>query len=240
MRRRTAVVGAIVAGGAALAVALRRPAEEFAEVGTLPGRAGSRFNSHFGRLGYEMMAGLLELDPADELLDVACGWGEFLVVHGDQAHYVAGIDGSEAKVVLARERLADRIAAGTAEVAHGDVTNLPWKDGTFTAVTCLDAFQFFPDPKGFMAETLRVLRPGGRTLMQIGMRWPEGTPFRYVASDVVDIADEESLREFFANCGFSEVSMSYGASSRTRLGAYISRMVMGSDEVRVVRAIKPA
>lgn len=240
VRRSAAVAGTIVAAGVVVAAVLRGPIKTFQAVGTLPGRTGSRINSHFGRLGYEMMARELELGPDDDLLDVACGWGEFLVVHATQARHVAGIDGAAEKVALARERLADRIAAGTAEVAHGDVTDLPWEDDTFSAVTCMDAFQFFPDPATFLAETLRVLRPGGRALMQVGMRWPEGTPFDYVASDVVDISDEQSLREFFENAGFGEVTMSYGASSATRVGSYLSLTLMGSDDVRVVRAVKPA
>ena len=112
----------------------------------MPGRTGSWINSYLGRPGYRLIADALEVGPEDDLLDVACGWGEFLVVHGLQARRVAGIDWSQEKVALARQRLADRIEAGTAEVAHGDAAEMPWDDGTFSAVTCMDAFPFFTDP----------------------------------------------------------------------------------------------
>ena len=241
MKRSVAIAGAVAAGGAIAAVAARPPLKRHLAEGTLPGRSGSWINSYLGGPGYRLMAGVLELGPEDELLDVACGWGEFLVVHARTAHRVAGIDWSEEKVALARERLADRIAAGTADVVHGDAANLPWDDNTFSAVTCMDAFPFFTDPDRVITEMLRVLRPGGRTVMQIGMRWPDGPPkhMLHPRSDVVDVTDEASVRALFENAGFVEVSMVYGPASATRAGAVINHMLVSSDEVRVVRALKP-
>lgn len=241
MKRSIAVAGFVAAGCAIAAAAARQPLKRHLAEGTLPGRSGSWINSYLGRPGYRLIAGVLELGPEDDLLDVACGWGEFLVVHGRTARRVAGIDWSEEKAGLARERLADRIAAGTADVVHGDASNLPWDDGTFTAVTCMDAFPFFTDPERVIAEMLRVLRPGGRTVMQIGMRWPDGPPKHVLhpRSDVVDVSDEASVRALFENAGFVEVSMVYGSASANRAGAAANNMMVGSDDERVVRAVKP-
>ena len=176
MRRSIVVAGTIVAGAAIAAAVARRPLKAHLAEGTLPGRSGSWLNSYMNRPSYRLMAATLDLKPEDDLLDVACGWGEFLAVHASQARHVAGIDISGEKVTLARQRLADRIAAGTAEVVQGDAAALPWKEGTFSAVTCMDAFAFFPAPERVLAEVLRVLRPGGRMLWQIGMKWPHGMP----------------------------------------------------------------
>lgn len=241
MKKNAAIAGAVAAGGAIAVAAARPPLKRHLAEGTLPGRSGSWINSYLGRPGYRLMAGVLELGPEDELLDVACGWGEFLVMHAGTARCVAGIDWSKEKVDLARERLADRIAAGTADIAHGDAANLPWDNNTFTAVTCMDAFPFFTDPDRVVTEMLRVLRPGGRVVMQIGMRWPDGPPkhILHPRSDVVDVSDEASVRALFENAGFGEVSMVYGSASASRAGAAANRMMVGSDEVRLVRAEKP-
>ena len=240
MKRVVVAAGAVATCGA-IAVAGARPSlkRHLAE-GTLPGRSGSWINSYLGRPGYRLMAGVLELGPEDELLDVACGWGEFLVVHARTARRVAGIDWSEEKVGLARERLADRIAAGTADIAHGDAANLPWDDNTFTAVTCMDAFPFLTDPDRVISEMLRVLRPGGQVVMQIGMRWRDRPPkhMLHPRSDVVDVSDEASVRALFEKAGFVEVSMVYGPASANRAGAFANQMMVGSDEVRLVRAVK--
>lgn len=239
MRRRTVVSGAAMAGVAALA-ARRSLRANWAE-GTLPGRSGSWLNSYLNRPSYRLTATGLKLTPDDELLDVACGSGEFLAVHGSRARRVAGIDRSEEKVALARERLAERIASGTAEVVRGDAAALPWEEGTFSAVSCNDAFPFFPVPEQVLAEILRVLRPGGRMLMQIGMRWPNGVPKHLPHPKAhLDVADEDVVRKLVEGAGFGEVSIAYGlVGGESRLGNLASRLLGGSDEIRLVGGVKP-
>lgn len=237
--KRSVAAGTIAAAAAAAAIAVRGPFKAHLAEGTLPGRFGSWVNSYGCRPLYRLIASALELGPEDDLLDVACGWGEFLVVHGSQARRVAGIDWSQEKVGLARERLADRIAAGTGEVAHGDAAEMPWDDGTFSAVTCMDAFPFFPDPQRVLAEILRVLRPDGRMVMQIGMRWPDGPPKHILhPTSHVDVSDEDAVRRLVEDAGFGEVSMSYGPAGSRRVGNLANRVMVGSDEIRIVRAVK--
>ena len=236
--KRSVAAGTIAAAAAATS-AVRGPMKAHLAEGTLPGRFGSWVNSYGCRPLYRLVAGALDLGPEDDLLDVACGWGEFLVVHGSQAHRVAGIDWSQEKVALARERLADRIAAGTGEVAHGDAAEMPWEDGTFSAVTCMDAYPFFPDPHRVLTEMLRVLRPGGRMVMQIGMKWPDGLPKHILhPTSHVDVSDEDAVRKLVEDAGFGEVSISYGPAGSTRVGNLASRLMVGSDETRIIRAVK--
>ncbi|HET9082716.1 MAG TPA: class I SAM-dependent methyltransferase [Trebonia sp.] len=240
MRRSIAVGGTIAAGAAIAAAAARRPLKAHLAEGTLPGRSGSWLNSYLNRPSYRLMAAALDLKPEDDLLDVACGWGEFLAAHASQAHLVAGIDISGEKAALAHQRLAGRIASGTAEVVQGDAAALPWKEGAFSAVTCMDAFAFFPAPEKVLAEALRVLRPGGRMLMQIGMKWPHGTP-KHMLHPVahIDVSDEAAVRKLAEEAGFGEVSVSYGpVGGKSRLGNLVSRLTIGSDQVRLVRAVK--
>lgn len=240
MRRRLVVTGAIVVGVALAASVARRPLKAHLAEGTLPGRTGSWLNSYLNRPSYRLMLAALDLGPEDDLLDVACGWGEFLAVYASKARSVAGIDVSEEKVRLARQRLADRIAAGTGEVVQGDAAALPWEEGTFSAVTCMDAFPFFAAPERVMAEVFRVLRPGGRMLMQIGMRWPDGPP-KHLPHPTSPVAgDETALQRMVEDAGLREVSFSYGlVGGESRLGNLVSRLTAASDELRLVRAVKP-
>ncbi len=241
MRRSLVVAGTIGIGVVVGAVAARRPFKAHWAEGTLPGRAGSWLNSYMNRPGYRLMAATLHLTPEDDLLDVACGWAEFLAVHASQVRHVAGIDISAEKVALARQRLADRIASGTAEVVQGDGAAMPWKDGTFTAVTCMDAFPFFPAPDRLLAEVLRVLRPGGRMLMQIGMKWLDGPPKHMPHPRAqVDVSDEAAVRRMVEDAGFTETSISYGpVFGEHRWANRLSRVVGGSDQMRLVGAVKP-
>lgn len=244
---------AAVAGAAALIVDLRRPQEA---VGAMRGRRGSRVNTWMNRPVYRLVAEALELESGDELLDVGCGWGAFLVEHGSGVRFVAGIDLSEEKVRLARERLVERIAAGAAEVVRGDAEALPWEDGRFSAVSCIDAFQFFPDPVQGLAEMRRVLRAGGRAVVAMGMKLPEAAGPRELPPfsserpcDVRKVQDrmermrswtEPEVRRMMGAAGFEEVSISFGPTfGDSGLGNRISRVLVGTDQSRQVRGVRP-
>lgn len=132
------------------------------------GWLGARMMASMKGKYYRSMAAELDLQAHDELLDVGCGSGRLFVEHAGHVRYVAGLDASELQVGMARERMSERIAAGTAEIVLGDAAALPWEDGRFSAVTSIDAMKFVPDPPRVLAEMHRVLRPGGRVVITMG------------------------------------------------------------------------
>jgi SAM-dependent methyltransferase len=237
MRRFLLVAGAAVVA-AATAWAWRRTMRTKAGAPwTLPGESG--LNSWLNGPLYASMAAALDLQPDDELLDVACGEGAFLVEHGSRVRRVAGIDLAPVKYELARKRLADRIAAGTAEIIKGDAGDLPWSDGRFSAVTSMDAFTMFPDPERVLAEMCRVLRPGGRAVAQIGWKVADGTATHKVLGTFW-VWNEAEVRRMTEAAGFDDVAISYARiAGDHRLGNLLARLVMRTDEIRIVVAVKP-
>jgi SAM-dependent methyltransferase len=156
---------------------------------------------------YEVMARELELVPEDDLLEVACGSGPFLARHASHVRYVAGIDLSEPQIALGRRRLADRIAAGTAEIVRGDAATLPWEDGRFSAVVC-NSIVGFHEPERALAEMSRVLRPGGRAVVVMNARVPEGTLSRLDDYDCWEW-NEPDARRLMEDAGFTDVAVFY-------------------------------
>jgi SAM-dependent methyltransferase len=114
-----------------------------------------------GRL-YAVVRDELDLQPDDDLLDVGCGAGAFLGDNAAHLRFAAGVDSSPIQVGMARSRLAEAIAAGTAEIVLGDAAALPWQDGRFSAVASVNCLKFVPDPDQALREMHRVMRPGGR------------------------------------------------------------------------------
>ena len=114
---------------------------------------------------YDAFDEALDLQPDDDVLDVACGCGAFLRTHATQVHSLAGIDHSVTLIDIAREQNRERVDAGTAEFVVGDVTDLPWEDGTFSVVTSNDVGCYEAKAEPAIEEMYRVLRSGGRAIL---------------------------------------------------------------------------
>ncbi len=157
---------------------------------------------------YQDMADALELRPDDELLDVGCGSGAFLARHARHVRRVAAIDLSDLQIALARRNLGDRITAGSADVVQGDAAALPWPDDTFTVVTSMETFAGFPDPEQVLAEMFRVLRPGGRVVLNIGEAVPAGTPTQR-RWGLLWLWADDTVQRMVEQAGFTDVTMQY-------------------------------
>jgi ubiquinone/menaquinone biosynthesis C-methylase UbiE len=109
----------------------------------------------------------LALSRDDHLLDVGCGGGVFMRhAHETTGCRVTGVDHSRDMV---------RLAGPGAVLASAD--RLPFDDATFTAVSSIIAFFFFPDPLRALREMHRVLDPQrGRIAIYTTAPEAKGTP----------------------------------------------------------------
>lgn len=124
-------------------------------------RNTSVYYSGPAKLSCQDAAAFLRDKPYRRLLDVGCGTGHLLQLLARQrpAEY-AGLDLAENMVAVAR---AKNIPG--ASFVQGTAARLPWEDGFFDVVCCIQSFHHYPYPDKAMAEALRVLRPGGLYLL---------------------------------------------------------------------------
>jgi SAM-dependent methyltransferase len=237
----TSSVSRLLAGPRDVAgAALMRLFKAWAGVPSGPlGWAGSRAMPVIHRPLYQVMGDALQLRPDDELLDVACGSGVFLARQAGHVHRVAAVDLSDVQIALAHRRLGDRIAAGTAEIVQGDAGALPWPDDSFTVVTCMGSFEAFPDPEKVLAEMFRVLRPGGRVVVNIGEEVTRGTQTHRMLGQIWVWA-EDDVRHMVEDAGFTDVTIQYAPSSGNASLLKLLNKLSGpvGKDLRLVRALK--
>ena len=119
------------------------------------------------------------VDRPVRLLDAACGTGaRWEHLRTLLPHACAwGLDASENMCALARQRDCFE------DVAHADLTRLPWPDDHFDVITCL-FFSFCyltsdPARLGALQEMRRVLRPGGLLVVDVINVWHRGEGLQY-------------------------------------------------------------
>jgi len=115
------------------------------------------------------------------ILDVGTGTGRFPKAMLSEAAFdgqVWGLDVSIGMLGRAQARLASFGERCT--LIREDASALPFPDGTFDAVACLEALEFTLLPEHTLGELMRVLRPGGVLLLsnRIGRaRWFPGRTY---------------------------------------------------------------
>jgi ubiquinone/menaquinone biosynthesis C-methylase UbiE len=140
-------------------------------------RKWDRFTMEWLKPMGEEIISLLKLKNTDTVLDVAAGTGE-------PGLSIAGIvtsgkviitDLAEGMLQVARDN-AGKKGITNYETLACDVSELPFGDETFDAISCRLGFMFFPDMLMAAREMARVLKPGGRIATSV---WgvPEKNPW---------------------------------------------------------------
>lgn len=113
------------------------------------------------------------------VLDVATGGGHTALKFAPHVGQVTASDLTPRMLEKAQAFIEEQ---GVANISfkQADAENLPFEDGEFDLVTCRIAPHHFPDCAKFVREAARVLKPGGRLLMQDQLLPDDEESARYV------------------------------------------------------------
>jgi 2-polyprenyl-6-hydroxyphenyl methylase/3-demethylubiquinone-9 3-methyltransferase len=105
-----------------------------------------------------------------KVLDVGCAGGFMAEALDERGAIVTGIDPAEEAIAAARAHARQNGRNITYDVGVGEA--LPYGDGSFDAVVCVDVLEHVSDLNKTIQEIARVLKPGGLFLFDTINRNP--------------------------------------------------------------------
>jgi SAM-dependent methyltransferase len=169
----------------------------------------------------EWMVQALNPQPGNTVLELAAGPGDVgyaaAALLGEEGRLISS-DFSSEMVDVARRRAAE-LGLGNVEHRVIDAEQNALADDSVDGVLCRFGFMLMPDPAKAIAETRRVLRPGGRLSLAVWSA-PERNPWISIGGRILGelglapppqpgepgmfvLADEERLRGIFEGAGFT-------------------------------------
>jgi len=137
-------------------------------------------------------------DPSWVVGDLGCGTGQVSESLSPFVERVIAVDSSAAMLQAAKKRI-ERCA--NVELRRGELEALPIDDRMLDAATLMLVLHHVPEPAKAMAETARVLKPGGRALI-VDMGPHDRENYRQQMGHVWLGFSEEQTREMLHAAGF--------------------------------------
>ncbi|MFB3764991.1 MAG: class I SAM-dependent methyltransferase [Methanotrichaceae archaeon] len=184
--------------------------------------------AYFGFIGFQ---------KEDELLDVACGTGDFAIFCAKRIKHAHGIDISEGMIELAKKNARANGLTNISFECHG-VEHIPCADSSFSVVQCRSAFHHMDNYPQVFKEMLRCCKPNGRLAVQDIMAYddPEVNSFFEALEKEVDVSHNATLhkQEFIDLFGRNqiEVVQSWSAEIEMNFRGYLGHAVQSEGSVK--------
>jgi SAM-dependent methyltransferase len=188
------------------------------------GNAAENYENYFvPAIGEPLAIDLIEfaaLRPQERVLDVACGTGvvtRLAMQRVGSSGTVTGLDINPGMIAVARSVTSTEQPV---EWQEASAESIPLPDESFDVVLCQMGLQFMPDKQAALREIRRVLKPGGRLIINVPGPTPRmfsiitkalerhiGTDAVQVVSMVFSLHDPTELQSLLNGAGFHDVSI---------------------------------
>ena len=175
------------------------------------------------------------VDPKkkQEILDVACGTGDFSIAIAMNSHpgtIVTGLDLSDGMLAVMSKKVAQEGLSRRIRAEQGNSEQMRWPDCTFDRVTIAFGIRNFEHREDALKEILRVLKPGGRlVILELSvpsnrlvrwiyniyftkfMPWLGGcisgdkAAYRYLPASVLKFPGKNEWMKTMSDCGYLNV-----------------------------------
>lgn len=182
-----------------------RLAEQFCQpTGFLGQVVGFLFRMN--REGIDWTISLLEIQPADHVLEIGFGSGHGIesVAKLTPQGRVVGIDFSQTMLRQATRRNAASIAAGHIELQVGDAIKLSYPDNSFDKAFATNVAYFWKDPVATLREIRRVIKPGGRLALYVVSK-ADMTRFKVTQTGIYRLYTGDELSTLVSQAEFRQV-----------------------------------
>jgi ubiquinone/menaquinone biosynthesis C-methylase UbiE len=162
---------------------------------------------------------LADLQPGEQVLELAAGTGLVTFPAAEAVGPAGRVVATDISDVMVRQLTSDAAARGLSQITaeRTDAEALRWDAGAFDAVLCGLGLMYVVNPAACLAESYRVLKPGGRMVAAVwGARrncgWAEIFPIvdRRVQSEVCpmffQLGTGSVLAQTMTSAGFTHVT----------------------------------
>jgi ubiquinone/menaquinone biosynthesis C-methylase UbiE len=198
---------------------------------------GDEMEAHHSDIAEQTIT-LMQINPADRILDLGCGtgWASRRLARIATAGEITGIDVADEML-----RRAEQASQGTRNVRYlwGSAEKIPATDNSFDKVLSIESFYYYADQGKSLDELRRAMKPGGRLFILINLYKDNHYSLRWVRELKVPVQafSEAEYIDLLKKHGFTAVEAQRIPDRSPTPEQYSGKWFKNAEELREFKRI---